>query len=487
STTWLIGSDVSVLAGQVKTALGGEKGMRGVKVFTLPAAKSYASEVSTALEAELNRTVRLAGRRLRILVVGPIYGGSLPVAHSVKRALDELGHKAELLDNSVYDNPRQHLDTITRDPNHQQQLQGMFTTLMAETVTARALAMKAQIVLFLAQAPATPDVLEELRKIGIPTAFWFVEDGSLFPYGARWSPLYDVFFHIQKGPYEEELQNAGARFTHYLPMAADPGIHRPMQLAQAERMEFGSDISHMGAGYYNRRHFFLGLLDYDFKIWGNEWDGSGALRKVLQRDGARLTTEETVKVFNATRININLHSSTYTQGVNPNGDFVNPRTFEIAAAGGFQLVDERRLLPEHFEVGRELATFRDLSTCRAAIDHYLAHPDEARSIAEAGRERVLREHTYVHRMREALEVILSRHEPAFDETPLNTVEALIEEAGDDQELAAFFSRMGEPDDELTLESITEKINREEGRIGETEAVFMMMNEFNNWAKDKGIV
>ncbi len=458
----------------------------GAKVIVSPSARMYAPAIVDELARELNRASRLQGRKLRLLVVGPLYGGSLPVTHHVVRALRQLGHKVELLDNSIYDAARVQLETITRNLEHQNQLQGLFSTLMAESVTAKAVDMKAQIVLFMAQAPATPEVLQELRRFGIPTAFWFVEDGRLMEYGLRVAPLYDVFFHIQKGEFEEDLKRAGARDTHYLPMAADPEVHRSVELSEEDRIRYGSDISHMGAGYYNRRHFFLGLLDYHFKLWGNDWQGSGGLARVLQDEGRRVSTEEVVKIFNATKINVNLHSSTYTQGVNPNGDFVNPRTFELAASGSFQLVDERSLLPELFEPGKELVTFTDLTTCRDAIDYYLAHPEEAAQIAEAGRKRVLAEHTYVHRMQEALEVILERHEPAFAETPMNTVDSLAEEAGDDPELVEFFRRMGEPDDELTLEDIAEKVKHGEGDLDETEAVFLLMNEFYQWAKEKGV-
>ncbi|MDP8207691.1 MAG: glycosyltransferase [Candidatus Electryonea clarkiae] len=469
------------------TSLTGNNGdLSHWQLVVMQSARKYANETTGKLETLLNRNIRLKGKRLRIMVVGPLYGGSLPVTGYVVDALRSLGHRVELLDNSVFNSARIHLESVSRDRNHQTQLQGLFTTLMAESVTARALDMKAQLVFFMAQSPATPHVLEELRSIGIPTAFWFVEDGSLFEYGKKIAPFFDIFFHIQKGQFEKELLESGARYVHYLPMAADPEIHRPLDLSIEEKSTFGSDISHVGAGYFNRRHFFLGLLDHDFKLWGNDWDKAGILRKVLQREGERISTEDCVKIFNSSKINLNLHSSTYTEGVNPKGDFVNPRTFELAASGAFQIVDERSLLSDLFQPGKEIITFNNLTSCRDAINYYLSHEDEARKIASASRERVLKEHTYRHRMEEALGVILSRHEPAFPETPLNTVESLIEEAGSDKELAEFFEGMGKSDDELTLEGITEKIKEKNSEPNETEAIFLLMNEFYLWAQKKGV-
>src|SRR5207244_1404466 len=110
-----------------------------------------------------------------------------------------------------------------------------------------------------------------------------------------------------------------------------------------ERAELGAPVGFVGAGYRNRRIAFRPLLDLGLKIWGTEWGGAGQVEAAVQRDGARISTEDTVRIFNATRVNLNLHSSTYVDGVEPRGDFVNPRTFELAAAGAFQLVDRRAL------------------------------------------------------------------------------------------------------------------------------------------------
>lgn len=423
---------------------------------------------------------------LRILVVGPLYGGSLPISGYVTSALRELGHRVEWLDHSPANGAREHFHQIVRDAKQNGLLLSQFTQLLAQGVYARAREMQAQLVLFMAQSPATPDLLNRLRSDGIPTAFWFVEDYQLLEYWRHIAPHVDVFFHIQKGAFDKVLEREGLTNGYYLPMAADPDVHRPLELSDEEKRRFGSDLSHVGAGYHNRRKFFPALLDYDFKLWGSDWEGAGELKSVLQDEGARVSTGDTVKVFNATRINLNLHSSTYTDGVNPGGDYLNPRTFELAACGAFQLVDERSLLPEAFEPGVELATFRDLESCRAAIEHYLAHPEEARRIAEAGRRRALREHTYRHRMEEAIRVIAGRVSFPSVRTSPNTVSALVSEAGEDRELADFFRRMGEPDEELTLDGVAEKIRREEGELGDVEALFLLMHEFDKWAREKGV-
>jgi spore maturation protein CgeB len=124
-------------------------------------------------------------------------------------------------------------------------------------------------------------------------------------------------------------------------------------------------------------------------------------------NGRRITSEECVKIFNASKINLNLHSSVGVEELVSKGDFVNPRTFEVAACSGFQLVDERGLLHECFAPD-ELATFTSLPELKEKMEYFLAHPEEREAIARRGRERVLREHTYAHRMERLLDFTAER-------------------------------------------------------------------------------
>jgi len=380
-----------------------------------------------------------------------------------------------------------HLQNLTPNRAHQAQLQGLLTSLLAESITARAVEMRADLILGLAQSPFTAEVLSELRQAGMLTAFWFIEDGELFKYWRSYAPLFDHYFAIQKGDFLTELRSVGCREPYYLPLAADPEIHRPLELSAPEQEEFGSDVSHVGAGYYNRRQAFAALLDYDFKLWGNDWENCGPLLHVLQRGGQRLSTDDSVKVFNASRINLNLHSSTYHEAVSPFGDYVNPRMFEIAACGAFQLVDERRYLPECFCPGEEMATFRDVRELREKLDYYLANPHERIQMAQAARARVLREHTYRHRMMELLGVIAGAHP---DWTPraggLPTAEEIIRQAGADSELGRTMQRfVGRGS--LTLEALSTEIERGGGDLSRTEALILLLNEFRRWGLEKGVL
>ena len=423
------------------------------------------------------KVIKAVKNGLKIMVVGPIFGGSLPIAGYCANALRNMGHDVDFMDNSRYSDTYFSIKTISGDKAHQDQLQALFTAFVSEAVMARCAETKPDLIFVLAQAPLGESCLLRFRANKIPTAFWFVEDFRLMDYWQGVAPLYDYFFTIQRDKFFDKLKEMGLKNFSYLPLAASPDIHKRLDLTKEELTTYGSDVSFAGAGYYNRRNFFKGLLDYDLKIWGTEWEMYSPLGKHIQRSGERIDTEETVKIFNAAKGNINLHSATYYEGINPYGDFVNPRTFEIAACGAFQLVDYRSELPELFKVGEEIICFHDLNDLRKKINYYLSNPGEREEIAQKARERVLRDHTYEHRMEDMLTFIVERgYEPPRWKTEREDVEMLIEEAGRDTEIGRYMSRFSGKT-RITVSDITEEIIGGKGELSDIERIFMLIREF----------
>jgi spore maturation protein CgeB len=421
--------------------------------------------------------LRVVGKGLRIAVVGPIYGGSLPIAGYCAAALRNLGHEVEFIDNSGYADPYLSIDGVTKSKPHRDILRLKFEEFASEAAMARIVPFRPDLVLALAQAPLGERAIADLREQGIATVFWFVEDFRHMGYWRSVASRYDYFFTIQKGEFLDRLREVGARNVAFLPMAASAEIHRKMELSPEELRDFGSDVSFVGAGYYNRRKMFEGLVDLDFRIWGNEWQSCPALRGVLQRDGARVSTEESVKIFNAARININLHSSAYHEGVNPHGDFVNPRSFEIPGCGAFQLVDSRSHLGDFFEIGREVISFDSLGDLRDKVAHFLAHPEERAAVAERGRQRVLRDHTYERRMEAMIDFVVRKgFQPPWKarrekEDPVR----LIGEAGPKTDLGRYLERFADARS-LNLDDVVREIRSECGDLSRVERIFLALNE-----------
>ena len=431
---------------------------------------------------ELRRTLLsrhgCSSLRPSIGVVGPLYGGSLPIAGYVARALASLGQRVNYINLSSFFKPYTEIDGFIRTPGRRNGLQGQFVDFISQLVLEALTEKPVDILICLAQAPLSGTVLDELRRRGVVTAMWFVEDCRRFSTWKDISRYYDYMFLIQTGEFPSLVEAAGAGRAIYLPVGCDPDIHTPLTLTEEERKRWGSSLSFVGAGYNNRQQMFATLARRDFKIWGTEWALCAPFDKLVQEKGRRLDPTEYVKIFNASDINLNLHSSGERDGVEPDGDFVNPRTFELAACGVFQLVDERTLLPSLFKLGSEVATFRDKASLEASIDYYETHPEERQKIAAAGRARVLAEHTYRHRMETLLSHIYAdKYQLLADRARNNPWEQTLRAAGEYPELKKRLEQVFERGEDPTLESLVMDVQLGKGALTETEQKILFMHQF----------
>lgn len=412
---------------------------------------------------------------LRILIVLPLYGGSLSVGHFCIQALRELGHVVEVFDAPQYDGAYRALEALRVTTDRLDYLHNSLLQLLGQAILAKVETFEPDMVLAMAQAPMTRQALKRLRKDGVATAMWFVEDFRLFTYWQGFAPLYDVFAVIQKEPFFQELEKIGQQNHLYLPLAAQPGFHDPCDLGSVETRKWGSDISFMGAGYPNRRLAFRELVKYDFKIWGSDWDGEHVLKPYVQMAGRRVTSEECVKIYNASKININLHSSVQVDKLVAYGDFVNPRTFEVAACGAFQLVDDRQLLPELF-TEKELVRFRDISDLKDKIDYFLKNPEERQAVAQRSRDRVLKEHTYAHRMRTLIDFTSERVAgwPKSGETTAAATDIL--PSGLDAEVETLIRSLGLPAD-VAFDDLIWALRQKHGKLSGLETALLFLDEW----------
>jgi len=83
----------------------------------------------------------------------------------------------------------------------------------------------------------------------------------------------------------------------------------------------------------------------------------------------------------------------------------NIRLFEATGVGTLLITDWKENLHEIFEPGKEVVAYRTPEECVELTQYYLEHEDERRATASAGQQRVLREHTYRHRMQQLVEMV----------------------------------------------------------------------------------
>lgn len=200
------------------------------------------------------------------------------------------------------------------------------------------------------------------------------------------APLFDLVItnDLYHGIQWREL---GAKDMICLPgVAIDPDFHYPRQ------QEKTCDIAFVGtllpANLYSERVEALEVLqDFDLGIWSVH-DVPESLKANVR--GSALG-ETMLNVLSSAKISLNVHGNFMRYGGNM-------RLFEAAGVGAFQIVDDRPGIHEWFTEDEHLVIYHDLDELREKVAYYLAHPQEREGIAQAGREHVLKYHTYENRL-----------------------------------------------------------------------------------------
>jgi len=415
---------------------------------------------------------------LNIAVIPPLFGGSLPVALGCARGLRELGHYVRKIDLTPFWPGYQTIVSMTNDPrlaSKAEAIRSSLVRLIGETLLASFELDPPDLVLAVAQAPLDPDILKRMGRMGITRAFWFCEDFRVMPYWKGLTHCYDTFFHVQPDEFSQPLRDAGG-YGVPLPMAFDPAVTRPIRLEPDAHARYAADLSFIGAAYHNRLQWLPALFDLGLQLYGVEWPEHPPFLAVMPEPNVRQSSEACNRIFNATKVNLNLHSSPWCDGVNPAGDYLNPRTFELAGARAFQLVDERNELSRSFEAGVELETYRDIAECRKKIRYFLDHEDERDEIAENGYRRAIREHTYRHRMEIAIDALRAGPIPLAPRRPdLPTVGAILDSARDEPELTEILARV-DPGRVFDGDAITEAVGQGQGSLSREEKILLFMRE-----------
>jgi spore maturation protein CgeB len=250
--------------------------------------------------------------------------------------------------------------------------------------------------------------VEAIRGMGIRTAVWMTDDPYYSDVSLALAPIYDHVFTLDAGcvpHYRERGVSA-----HHVPLGVNPQLYQPRRAPLVNRF----DVVFIGSAFQNRVRFFDEIAGYLASkhafISGYWWERLANFETLKGRihNGYWISPEETSVYYSGAGIVINLHRGEDETNRNTLGIAAvsaNPRTFEIAACGAFQLTDVRADLGSYYEPGREIATYSTPAELMAQIEHYLAHPEDRHRIALRGLERTLREHTFVSRLERILALI----------------------------------------------------------------------------------
>jgi spore maturation protein CgeB len=255
-----------------------------------------------------------------------------------------------------------------------------------------------------------PDVLELMHRARLRTALLLTESPYEDEQQSRLAALVDVVWTTERTSverlalevYDEHGRRLrGNRQTGYLRHAYDPAKHKP---AGTDESVLAHHVVFVGTGFEERIDQ-LAAVDWtgiDLGLYGN-WSLLGSRHKLRRFVHAGpIPNERTVALYRRAKIGLNLHRSsrTYGRGVGHirGAESINPRAYELAACGVFQIADARTELAETFDDAVPSFTPGHLEdTLRA----YLLDSSARQYAARRAREQIA-DHTFAARAAQLL-------------------------------------------------------------------------------------
>lgn len=309
-------------------------------------------------------------------------------------------------------------------------------------------------------AGLAPVLFAQMR---LPHISWFVDNPFLWVKEetllTSLSPYYLLFVFDRY--YIGQLEKIGFSQVHHLPLAADPGLFRPLSLtdekyscvlsfvgnshllnlaeynlsanltdeksieemARRKAEDFGFSVGGMirNKGFsfvdsaerirferliedramsIHRQKMLRAVADLGLTIYGDQgWENSSLAAYYK----GEIDYSELPRLYNASRINLNISAAQLKTTLNQ-------RAFDVPACGGFLLSDFREDLSKFFEIGEEAVYFEDEDDLREKVNYFLKNPAKREEIAKRARQKVLTNHTFKERIAQILEKIKFFHD-----------------------------------------------------------------------------
>jgi spore maturation protein CgeB len=134
------------------------------------------------------------------------------------------------------------------------------------------------------------------------------------------------------------------------------------------------------------------------RVWGPDIDSVPPDSPLRSCYGGQAWGRDMYQILSSSKIAINHHGD-----IAPYAN--NMRLYEATGVGTLLITDYKDNLSTLFEPGKEVVAYHSAEECAELVSYYLTHEGERADIAKAGQTRTLREHTYLHRMQELLDIL----------------------------------------------------------------------------------
>jgi spore maturation protein CgeB len=246
------------------------------------------------------------------------------------------------------------------------------------------------------------ETIRGVSRVGGPTVNWFTDDHWRFDrFSRRYAPALDWSVTTDRDslPKYEAIGYENVILSQW-------ACNRYAYERTADRLEY--DVTFIGQSYGERPATVERLRadGIDVRCWGFGWPEG------------RIEQDEMVRVFGASRINLNLSSAFSPGGRLPwrvlrritgkkeeRKSQIKGRTFEVPGSGGFLLTDRVAYLEDYLSPGEEIGIFESADDLVAQVRWWLEHEDDRARAAAAGYRRVREEHTYDHRFTEIFQTM----------------------------------------------------------------------------------
>ncbi|WP_279358339.1 glycosyltransferase family protein [Methylobacterium indicum] len=274
---------------------------------------------------------------------------------------------------------------------------------------ARAQGERFDLVLALGGASRHHALLRRLSALAGTSALWTTEDPYLSAANARLAGCFDLVFTNDRG----SLSRYGAKARH-LPLAATT-LFQDLPVRRDDA-DYRYDLLFVGTAWPNRvatLNRILATLPRDLKAKIALPANAYLPPPVLVRDDLvvdwRCGNADFARLANASRVVLTL-PRVFTAGADEaaSGTTPPPRLFEVALAGGAQLVvgaDPETV--DYYEPDREIRACAEDDAVRA-LAALLADPEGRIAMAERARARTLAAHLYDHRVDVILRAVRER-------------------------------------------------------------------------------